>query len=160
MAGIVRTTAYRRTTMAGKKTRTARKKSGDGLELIDLSPEEVSALSKPRDGFEEHTESLLRLYEGYRDEMKVRGLDPATVRRDLAKFYALRPVRASASKHLEMVEETSAQSSSNVWRAMLEVYAMAQAAGRTNRRIAAAIAPFAKFMQIGPRKKKTKADGT
>ena len=53
-----------------------------------------------------------------------------------------------------MVQETRLLQSSNAWSGLLKIYNRAQSAAKTNPDVKRAIADFAKFMQLGPRKKK------
>lgn len=122
--------------------------------LFDLTPEEVSALSKPREGFEAHIEGLLALYEAEADELKIRGLELAEIRAHANSAKALAAIEAAAAKYAEMVRETRLLHAARVWDALLDIYAKAQAVGRTNEAVARGIADFAKFMKTGPRKAK------
>jgi len=138
-----------------RRTTTSRAggKAKDPLTLVDLTPDEVKRLPHPRDGFEAHIEPLLALYQEHRDELASRAVDAAEVRARFTAWRALAAIEASARKHLEMVEETRLLHASKVWSAMLEVYAKARAAARTNPDVARGIADFARFMSLGPRKK-------
>ena len=113
--------------------------------LYDLTPQEVSAMSKPREGFEAFAEDILHLYETEQDELKVRGLDVAELRAHLASAASLAPVETAAAKYAEMVRETRLLHASRAWDSILEIYAKAQTASRTNQEIARRIADFTKF---------------
>ena len=131
-----------------------RAKADNAAPLVDLTPEEVSQLARPRDGFEAHAPKLLAMYAKYGDELRIKSLDPAKVSAALHSWSALDDVEQSAAKHLEMVRETRAQHASNIWRAMMDIYARADASGRTNADIARAVSDFRAFMSTGPRAKK------
>lgn len=123
--------------------------------LVDLSSDEVEKLPKARPGFERFVESMMALYEAHPD-LVIKGLDVAEVRGRFAAFMALEPVERSAAKHLEMVQETRLLNSSKVWKQILEIYAKAQAAARTDADVKRGIADFQDFMKTGPRTKKEK----
>ncbi len=120
--------------------------------LYDLTPAEVKAQLKPRDGFEQHVEKLLALYEAESDDLRVRGLDPAAIREHLANWDALAEPEREAAKYAEIVRETRLYHAAHVWAPLLEIYAKAQAASRTNPDVARGIADFVTYMKTGPRK--------
>lgn len=120
--------------------------------LVDLTPAEIRALPRPREGFEPHVASLLALYHAHQDELSIKSLDPAAVRASFQSYQSLGPLQQSAEKHLEMVSETRVLHGGKTWLALLEIYAKAKAAARTNPEIARGIADFTRFMSLGPRK--------
>jgi len=153
--------------MAAKKT--TKKASGskksaattrDMLELVDLSPEAMKALNKPRDKFEDHLEPLFELYATHVEKLGALATGVDEARDRLARFKdlaaeeaAARAEAEAASKRLEMVTETRALQASKVWGVMLDIYGKAKQAAKTDARIAAEIKPFAAFMALGPRHK-------
>lgn len=139
--------------MAKKKKSSKEKKAAPEEVLVDLTPEEMSSLPRPRDGFEAHVEPLMALYARFEEELKIKGFDASSAGKHLASFQALEATERSAAKHLEMVRETRQLHASKAWSAMLDVYAKAQAAARTNKELAASLADFTNFMKTGPRKK-------
>lgn len=132
--------------------------SPDYGKLVDLTPDEIEKLPKARPGFERFVESVLAVYEGHPD-LVIKGLDVAEVRARFAAFTAMAAVEQSAAKHLEMIQETRLLNSSKVWKQMLEIYAKAQAAGRTDDDVKRGIADFQEFMKTGPRVKAEKKPG-
>ena len=48
-----------------------RAKADNAAPLVDLTPEEVSQLARPRDGFEAHAPKLLAMYAKYGDELRI-----------------------------------------------------------------------------------------
>lgn len=124
--------------------------SPDYGKLVDLTPDEVEKLPKARPGFERFVEPIVQLYEAHPD-LVIKGLDIAEVRGRFAAFAALEAVERSAAKHLEMIQETRLLNSSKVWKQMLEIYAKAQAAGRTDADVKRGIADFVEFMKTGPK---------
>lgn len=147
--------------MASKKAATSKKrtvtskksklKASTFDELVDLTPDEIKRLPKPRDGFEDYVTSILSLYAA-QPELYVSTLSASEVEGRFRAFQTLKPLEASAAKHLEMVQETRLLHGSKTWSAMLEIYAKAKVAARTNPEIARGIADFAAFMKLGPRK--------
>lgn len=162
---------------AGKKT-SAKKKAGakqtngkakarakkpatpDMTGLVDLTPEAVQALNRPREKFEEHMEPLFQLYATHREKLGALAIDVDEARARLARYAELGPDEAkaraeaeAANKRLEMVLETRGLQASKVWGVMLDIYGKAKQAAKKDAQIAAEIKPFAKFMAVGPRKK-------
>jgi hypothetical protein len=145
--------------MSKKKTtaRSGRIKKTDARDaLVDLTPDEIKKLVKPRPGFENFLSALLSLYRS-EPELQIKGLNLALIEAAFSSFVALQPLEASASKHLEMVQETRLLHSSNAWSGMLKIYNRAQSVAKTNQAVARGIADFAKFMKTGPYKKKSPA---
>jgi hypothetical protein len=155
-------------TMAAKKparsTKTTPKKRAattrDMTELVDLSPQAVQALNKPRESFEDHVEPLFSLYAAHQDKLGALATGIEEARERLARFNdlaaeesAARAEAEAANKRLEMVTETRALQASKVWGVMLDIYGKAKQASKTDAAIAAEIKPFASFMAVGPRKK-------
>lgn len=131
----------------------------DMTELVDLTPEAMRALGKPREGFEEHVEPLLHVWETHQDKLGVLAMGVDETRERLARYRELEPAVvaaraevAAAEKKLEMVLETRALQASKVWGAMLDIYGKGKQAGKTDAQIADEIKPFMAFMATGPRK--------
>ncbi len=146
--------------MSKNKKATARKpritKTDARDTLVDLTPEEIKKLVKPRPGFENFVGALLSLCRS-ESELQIKGLSPSAIEAAHSAYLALQPLEASASKHLEMVQETRLLHSSNAWSGLLKIYNRAQSVAKTNPAVARGVADFAKFMKIGPRKKKAPA---
>jgi hypothetical protein len=155
--------------MAAKKTSkkpSSKKKPAtkDMTSLVDLTPEAVKALQRPREKFEEHVESLFTLYADHAGTLGALNVDVDEARARLARYSELLPdedkARAeaeAANKKLEMVLETRGLQAHTVWSVMLDIYGRAKQAGKKDAQIAAAIKPFAKFMSTGPRQKASAA---
>lgn len=150
-----------------KKPKSSAKKTAtrDMTELVDLSPEAVKALNKPREKFEDHVEPLFQLYASHQEKLGAltTGIDEARERfaryDDLAAEEASARAEAeAANKRLELVTDTRALQASKVWGVMLDIYGKAKQAAKTDAAIAAEIKPFAAFMAVGPRKKNNTAD--
>jgi hypothetical protein len=137
--------------MATKKPNKTQR--ADLSKLVDLSPEQVARLPRPRDGFESHVEGMLAFYEANKESLGLVKTPADEVRARLGAWQALASVEASAAKHLEMTQETRMLHSSTVWSAMLDIYGRGQQAAKRDPAIAAGIADFEKFMKVGPRKK-------
>jgi hypothetical protein len=120
------------------------------IALIDLSPEEVKRLPKPKGGFLRFAAPLLALYETNGSALGS-GLDAEAARASLSAVEALDAGLDAERKHLEMVQETRLLHASTVWMAMLDVYARARAAARHDPELARAVADFERFMRK-PRK--------
>jgi hypothetical protein len=125
------------------------------IKLIDLSPEAVAKLPKPREGFELHLGELLQIYTDHAQEMSIGNIRAEDLLTHMKTAETLKPLIESARKHLEMLEETSQWHTAQVWSAMLEIYAKAQVVGRSNPDVKNAIEPFVQFMKVGKRKKKS-----
>jgi hypothetical protein len=59
-----------------------------------------------------------------------------------------------AARHLARVKATRLARSAKVWASMMEIYARARAAARSDAELARQIGEFQTFMKLGPRKKK------
>lgn len=147
-------------TSSKKAAATKKPTTPDMTSLVDLTPEAVKALQKPREKFEEHVESLFTLYAAHADKLGALSVDVDEARARLARYTELAPdeesARAeaeSANKKLEMVVETRSLQAHTVWGVMLDIYGRAKQAGKKDAQVATAIKPFAKFMSTGPRKK-------
>ncbi len=132
---------------------TKRTKKNGSVALVDLSTEEVRHLSKPRDGFEQFVEPMLALYQAHRRQLGDLGATTNELRKDLSIYEELSAREAEAHKELSAIEDTRRVHGSKVWDALLDIYARAQAAGRTSIEVKRAIAEFAQFMSTGPRDK-------
>src|SRR5262249_15339446 len=131
----------------------------DMTSLVDLPPETVKLLAKPRDGYEEHFDTLLALYEDHAGELGALTMAPDELRARRQRFQELGPEREAAqrmadtaAKHLEMVDETRLLQASRMWTGMLEIYNKARAS--KDPAVKSSIAAFGAFMATGPRKKK------
>jgi hypothetical protein len=148
------TSAKKGTKKSKAEAKTAK---GDALpSLVDLTPEEVTALPKPRVGFEEHVEGLLSVLTKFPSEMASAKVDPDVVRQTVAGVVKLDAAIAPARKQLELLEETRLLLASNAWRDLLEVYRIAQAVSAREPKIAKAIEPFSRLLAVGPKKKDEK----
>ena len=152
--------------MAAKKTSKTTKtkkpvaKTRDMTELVDLTAEAVRALTKPREGFEEHAEPLFELWTTRKAALGQLAISVDEARERLVRYKALSADEAAAradlevaAKRLEMVVETRALQASKVWSVMLDIYGKGKQAGKSDAQIAAEIKPFVSFMSVGPRNK-------
>jgi hypothetical protein len=130
------------------------KRSRTEVELIDLSPEEVRRLPKPREGFDAYAETLIDLYENNVEELSIKGYDASQTRDSLAALQSLKTMESAAKRQLALVQETRLYHMAIVWTAMLDIYARAQSAGRNNPTMKRAIAEFEQFMKNRSPKKK------
>jgi hypothetical protein len=145
---------------AAKKQKKGAANTRDMKELVDLSPEAVKTLNKPREKFEDHVEPLFQLYVTHQEKLGTLATGIDEGREQLARYTDLAPEEASAraeaeaaNKRLELVTDTRALQASKVWGVMLDIYGKAKQAAKTDAAIAAEIKPFATFMAVGPRKK-------
>lgn len=136
-----------------KQSSKGSKKPTSDVALVDLTPEEVRSLPKPRDGFEAHVEGLVNAKTKFAKELASASVDPAKTRANVAAAAKLDEAIAPLKKQLEVLEETRLLLTSNVWSDMLEIYRVAQAVAKKDAKVAKAIEPFAKFMSTGPKKK-------
>jgi hypothetical protein len=120
-------------------------RADDGL--VDLSPEEVRRLPKPRDGFEQHVEAVMALYEGHGAALAIPGVRADGVRAQLVRLAALRQQEKTAREQLQMVAGTRLFVASTLWTTLLEVYARARAVGRTNEAVRRSVEDFARFLK-------------
>jgi len=123
--------------------------------LVSLTLEQLRRLPKPRAGFEQLAVGLLELYKKNLDKLEMSGVDVDAAAETLAELESLQAMHVEAQKQLALIEDTILYRSSSVWTVVLEIYARAIRVAHTDGAIARAIAPFAQFMKIGPRKKVT-----
>jgi hypothetical protein len=128
-------------------TRTKKSQSKTLTTLLNLSPEEISSLPKPREGFTNHAETLFTLYAEHVDELSIKGQTPQNAMAELEAFQTLLEMERDAQKQLARIQETRALRAGNVWSTMLDVYARAQSAGRKDVEMMRAISDFTHFMK-------------
>jgi hypothetical protein len=123
------------------------------IPLVELSAQELSRLKRPRLGFEWHFDAIIGLAVAAAT-LRPRGFDDAQLREDLQAYRALEAEEERVANHLARVKATRLARSARVWATMMEIYARARAAARSDADLARHIADFQAFMKLGPRKKK------
>jgi hypothetical protein len=123
------------------------------IPLVQLSAQELSRLKRPRVGFEWHFDALIGLATAL-VTLRPRGFDEAQLREDLLAYRALEAEEERVANHLSRIKATRLARSARVWATMMEIYARARAAARSDAELARHVADFQAFMKLGPRKKK------
>ncbi|MBI3072430.1 MAG: hypothetical protein HYY84_09980 [Deltaproteobacteria bacterium] len=110
-----------------------------GIELVDLTRDEMKALARPRSNWIEVAEQVAAVYPQVADQLGLGKFDPATaINNPIARIAELAPYEAWLEKALEMVRETRAKAASDAWRAMLKVYRRANDVALEDPRVAKA----------------------
>ena len=69
----------KKTSSTKKSTSSTPSKTSPSLDLVDLTPGELKALPRPREGFEKHVAPLLALYQAEHDELGIKNLSTSEI---------------------------------------------------------------------------------
>lgn len=124
--------------------------------LIDLDPEEVRKLPKPKTDFPEIARQVLALYPEYKDELRLNeeDFDPAKVTEHLDLAEELIPYSEWLEKRAEQVRETRMEHLADSYRAVLALYHRVQAAEAFDPQVGYAFAFLADYFGAGKKKGK------
>jgi hypothetical protein len=125
-------------------------RSSASTAIVDLTPEEVQHLAKPKEGFAEYLQPLVELYVSHGGAIP--GFDAETVLTELQAYAELVTQVAEQEAQLSLVMKTRALHASNAWRGGLQIYKWALFEGANNPEIKRGISRFEHFM-MRPRKK-------
>ncbi len=139
-------------------TRKRTERSSASTAIVDLTPEEVLHLAKPREGFAEYMEPLVELYVSHGGAIP--GFHAETVLTELQAYAELVTQVAEQEAQLALVMKTRALHASNAWRGGLQIYKWALFAGESNPEIKRGISRFEHFMMRARRKTPTGTPGT
>jgi hypothetical protein len=120
-------------------------------DVVDLTPEEVLHLAKPKEGFADQIEPLVDLYIANHGAMP--GFDAETVRAELQAYVASEAAVAEQQAALALELKTRVLHASNAWRGGLTLYKWGLVAGQNNPAIKRGISRFEQFMKRKARKK-------
>jgi hypothetical protein len=123
------------------------------LGLLEVSAEALARLKRPRLGFERHFEAVVGLA-ALLPNVRPRNFDEQLLRDDLQAYLSLEAEEDRTTRLLARIKATRLARSARVWASMMDIYARARAAARSDPELAAQIADFQSFMKLGPRKKK------
>jgi hypothetical protein len=121
--------------------------------LVDLSPDEVRRLVRPHRGFDLYVQPIIALYRANLDTLRMKGYDPQTTLDEYEAYQSLLAQEQAAQLQLEMVQKTRLMLASNVWGALLRIYARCELAAKVDAVIDRAIVRFRQFMKKAPQKK-------
>jgi hypothetical protein len=133
-------------------------RSSASTAVVDLTPEEVLHLAKPKEGFAEYLEPLVELYVSHGGSMP--GFDADTVLAELQAYAELVTQVETQQAELALVMKTRALHASNAWRGGLQIYKWALIAGANNPEIKRGISRFEHFMMRARKKQVAPANGS
>lgn len=124
--------------------------------LIDLDPDEVRKLPKPKTDFSEVARQVLALYPEYKDELRLseEDFDPAKVKKHLDLAEELIPYSEWLEKRAEQVRETRMVHLADAYRAVLALYHRSQAAEAFDPQVGYTFAFLADYFGAGKKKGK------
>ena len=124
--------------------------------LIDLDPEEIRKLPKPKTDFNEVARQVLALYPEYKDELRLseEDFDPVKVKEHLDLSEELTPYADWLKKRDEQVRETRMKHLADAYRSVLALYRRSQAAEAFDPQIGYAFAFLADHFGAGKKRSK------
>lgn len=127
------------------------------LSLVALAPADVRKLPKAHKGFDSFAADLVALFKANPVALPATGLDFDELLANVSAYQSLAQPESDAHKQLVALQTTRIVRSSAAWQTMLEMYARAITAGRTNAAVRAGIADFVAFMKHARKKKAASA---
>jgi hypothetical protein len=115
----------------------------------EITPNALRRLPRPRAGFERFVEPLLSLHEKQR-ALLGGNVDTTDLRARFKSYLALATNEKRLAEELTQVQHARLADAAAVWSGLLDIYARAQAAARTNPAIGRAIADFAVILRRRP----------
>ncbi|MCI5150678.1 MAG: hypothetical protein D3916_15060 [Candidatus Electrothrix sp. MAN1_4] len=124
--------------------------------LIDLDPDEIRKLPKPKTDFSDVARQVLALYPEYKDELRLseEDFDPAKVKEHLDLAEELTPYAEWLEKRNEQVRETRMKHLADAYRAVLALYHRSQAAEAFDPQVGYAFAFLADHFGAGKKRGK------
>jgi hypothetical protein len=119
--------------------------------LMDLDPEEIRKLPKPKTDFAEVARQVLALYPEYEDELRLseEDFDPVKVAEHLDLAEELIPYAQWLERRAEQVRETRLVHLADAYRAVLALYHRSQAAEAFDPQVGYAYAFLADYFGVG-----------
>jgi len=119
--------------------------------LMDLDPEEIRKLPKPKTDFAEVARQVLALYPEYEDELRLseEDFDPVKVAEHLDLAEELIPYAEWLERRAEQVRETRLVHLADAYRAVLALYHRSQAAEAFDPQVGYAYAFLADYFGVG-----------
>jgi hypothetical protein len=119
--------------------------------LMDLDPEEIRKLPKPKTDFAEVARQVLALYPEYEDELRLseEDFDPVKVAEHLDLSEELIPYAEWLERRAEQVRETRLVHLADAYRAVLALYHRSQAAEAFDPQVGYAYAFLADYFGVG-----------